>query len=376
MFYENYNNMKTTKLSALLYIVILCFISVSCDDSIEDTKSSEKILPGKFTVDIPKSISNNPSNGRIADSHGLGGNEIYEAMGLFINIGEESAKIIEAIIGGIAGLGIDRALILTYQSDDDGRTKNLEVVENPTFEGTQYEFEMTITDADSEGNDDGGIAMQIFWNRNPVKGVALLKPFNIDRAKEVDAGDAIFRIDYDESGEEGYDAFMIVSLANLPLPNPKDDPFAIDNLKMFVGRKGDNVDVYGNSNHPNATLFTDDAGLNWAFVASGAESADIGVAEVGLPPSNLDETSRSVILGDYSIKQVFTDQIFEIFPEITQTLIDEYLVDTDPPGFFDSNGFVQGGTSPGAEYDVLVDRIQNLTPYNPNDISNLEIDFN
>jgi len=51
------------------------------------------------------------------------------------------------------------------------------------------------------------------------------------------------------------------------------------------------------------------------------------------------------------------------------------LVNTEALGFFGVDGFIQGGDSPGTEYDPLVDRIQDLTPFNPNDINNLEVSF-
>ena len=54
--------------------------------------------------------------------------------------------------------------------------KNLVVVEAPEFEGRTWEYGLTITDAESEGNEDGGKAMQIFWNSDPRKGLPLSSP--------------------------------------------------------------------------------------------------------------------------------------------------------------------------------------------------------
>jgi hypothetical protein len=378
MSYKNYRIMKLSKLNFALITMTLLFVSISCDDNIEQPANTENIIPEKFTVGVPTALISTASNGRTSRRTADGdvnGNEIYEALGAFIHIGEESAKIVEAIMGGISSLGITGPITFSYESDDDERVKNMIVIENSLFEGVQYEFELTITDADSEGNADGGKAMQIFWNRSPVKGVAILKPFNIDRKKDINSADAIYRIDYSEAGEFDYDSHMIVSIAELTLTNPLEDPYSVDNLKMFVGKKGDFIDVYGNSNHPNAAFFTPDAGFSWSFVASGVENSDIGVAEVGLPLNTLDETHRSVLLEDYAIKKVFTDQINIAFPDLEQNLIDLYLFNTEAPGFFDGNGFVQGGTSPGTEYDPLVSRIQDLTPFNPSDIRTLEVNF-
>jgi hypothetical protein len=136
------------------------------------------------------------------------------------------------------------------------------------------------------------------------------------------------------------------------------------------------VDVYGNSNHPNAVLFTGTPGLDWAFIASGNDSQNIGVAEVGLPPNSLDETDRTVLLKDYSIKHVFTNGILAVWPGLDQASLDAYLANTAAPGYFnDTVGFVSGGASPGAQYDGLVLRLDNLSPYNPKDISELNISF-
>ncbi len=373
--------MKTLKSIPLKFALAIAITALifACDIN-PNNEVQPEILPESFAVDIPNSISNDAVaggrfiNGRVADDT-LNGNEIYEQLGLFIAIGEGASDLVESIIFGIRVHNINRPITLTYISDDDNRAKNLVVIESSEFEGKTYDYELTITDADSEQNVDGGKAMQVFWNTSPVEGIAILKPFNIDRVHDADAGEGIFRIDYSENSEFGYDAHMIVSISNLTLEDPNVDPFSMRTIRMFAGKSGDVVDVYGNSSHPNAKLFTDDTGFNWAFVASGSEESGLGVAEVGLPPSNLDSNDRAVLLEDNSVKSVFTAAINEAFPNFPQWIIDAYLVNTEAPGFFDNDGFIQGGTSPGSEWDELVSRIQDLTPYNPLETSNLEIMF-
>ncbi len=370
------NTMKKINFLTLIVLVTLLLFAASCDDSIDTPSPGASILPERFSVDVPQSIANPDAlSGRTAGrtEDDLNGNEIYELLSLFIHVGEESGKLAEAIIGGIS-VHVDQAFFLSYQSDDDGRVKNLTVVEGASYEGVDYEFSLTITDAESEDNADGGKAMQVFWDNTLIKGVAIIKPYNVDRIKEVSAGDAIYRIEYSEDSEN-YDAQMIVTIDNLPLANPLDDPYSISTLKMFVGRSGEVVDVFGNSHHPNAAFFTDTKGFNWAFVASGIHDGNIGVAEVGLPPGNLDSNDRTILLVEHSLKNVFTDQILTAFPDIDQSLIDQYLHNTEAPGYFNSNGFIQGGTSPDAIFDPLVDRIGDLVPYNPADIAALEIVF-
>ncbi|UCG26649.1 MAG: hypothetical protein JSV24_06615 [Bacteroidales bacterium] len=360
----------------VLTILFSAILFTGCEKDPDPSQDETSILPESFKVDIPDAISRESivkKSAPLVDT--LQGNEIYEHLSNFIAIGEGAADIVQEIIFAIAVYGINKPMYFPFEGDDDGRIKNLEVVENSSFDGASWEFQLTITDAESESNADGGKAIQVFWNRNPVKGIAVLKPYNIDRTHHLNAADAIFRIDYSEAGERGYDAHMIVYIAGLPLANPLVDPFSMSALKMFAGKKGDVIDVYGNSNHPNARFFTDNSGFNWAFVASGDEILDIGVAEVGLPPSSLDEPSRNVLLDYYSIENVFSRQIYEWWPTIDPATVAAYLYNTAAPGYFDSKGFVQGGTSPGAEYDDIEGRLPGLSPYNPKEISNLSISF-
>ena len=356
-------------------ILGLFFFFSSCEKDEDIPKQDESILPASFMVDIPNAISQSQSTQKSATVDTLRGNQIYKHLTTFIHVGEGAAEVVEDIMTAIAVHKINKPMSFSYESNDDHRVKNLEVVANSSFDGSTWEFQLTITDADSEQNADGGKAIQIFWNRNPVDGIAILKPYNIDREHDGDAGDAMFRIDYSETGDRGYDAHMLVWIAGLPLDNALDNPYSMSTLKMFAGKKGDIIDVYGNSDHPNAIFFAGNSGFNWAFVASGMKDLDIGVAEVGLPPSNLDEPSRSVLLEYYSIKNVFTREIYDVWPYIDSTAVAAYLYNTDAPGYFDNYGFVSGGTSPGSEYDEIESRLPNMSPYNPKEISNLAIVF-
>jgi len=369
---------KLSKLPYIALAILIVSLPLSCSDDSDEAPSpidsSENVIPEEFSVDVPRSltIGTNP-NGRAANDD-LSGGSIYEALGLFIKLGEESAEVTEAIILGIRTLDITGATEGTYLSADDERNKRFQTIEGATYQGTDYEFQLLITDIEDEGNDDGGKAMQIFWNTNPVEGVAILKPYNIDRSEATDSPEAIYKIEYQSQSDMGYDAHMIVSISGLTV-DAEVDPYGVDNLKMFVGRTGETVDIYGNSNHPGAQFITEDAGFNWAFVASGSDEKDRGVAEVGLPPSSLNSSSREVILEDYSLRSVFSAQILEAFPLAGQEIIDQYLDNTFPPGFFDETGFVQGGESPGEEWDEFQAGIADLTPFNPSSISSQEISF-
>jgi hypothetical protein len=373
--------MKTKVIFSLLALGVFSLIFTSCENN-EAVEPQSGLLPAKFSVDIPSSLSNANSitngraSGRIKEDT-LRGNDIYLHLNTFIAVGEGAAQLVEDFMEGIRKHKIDRIQTLTYTSEDDNRTKNVVVLADATFEDQVWDYQLTVTDADSENEADGGKALQIFWNKSTlIKGIAIVKPYNCNRLENNNAADATFRIDYSEGSNSGYDAQMEVSISGLPLESPLVNPFSVNTLKMFVGKKGDVVDVLGNTNHPNAILFSGNAGFNWAFVASGNEVKDIAVAEVGLPPSDLDESGREVLLTEYSVKNVLTAEVTQTWPGIDQGLLDAYLVNTAAPGYFDNrNGFLAGGTSPGADWDVLANRLGALSPYNPKGISNLLITF-
>lgn len=378
-------NLKSISLRSTILAVLFTLAIVSCETTPEVTPQTD-ILPDHFGVDIPTSLSNNnlpggrvssgrtATNGRVAENY-IAGGEIYEHLGVFIHVGESAAEIVEDIINDIRIYQINQPMSFSFESDEDNRMKNVEVVQEVEFDGEAYEYRLTITDAESETNVDGGKGLQIFWNPAPIKGVALIKPFNIDRLHDADAGEATFRIDYNSQGDANYDATMMVSIAHLPLEEPEIDVYSMRGLKMFVGKKNSKIDVFGNSDHPNAQFFTEASGFNWAFVASADELSNLGAAEVGLPQRLLDETSRAVLLEENSIKNVFTNQITEVWPGIDQELLDEYLHNTEGPGYFNADGFVGGGEAPSEEWNALDLRIQALSPYNPITIAELTVDF-
>ncbi len=361
---------------SIFFLLSIAFIGCKQNNLTDET---DDILPVTFKVDIPSSISNNAVVNKSAKDDVMQGNEIYQHLNNFIKIGEGSAELTEMIMSEIRKYHLNHAMIFSFTSDEDGRVKNVEVIENSEFEGALWQYQLNISDAESVPNTDQGFAMQIFWNRSPIKGISILKPYNINRTENENNPNSMFRIDYSEAGENGYDAQMTVSVAGLPLP--VNEPYSVSTLKMFVGRTGELVVIKGNTNHPNATLFTtDEVGFNWAFVAAGDDAENLGTAEVGLPPSTLNSNDRNVILKDYSIKNVFTNRINAWFFQQwgvtpTQTQLDEYLFNTQAPGFFNADGFVIAGNSPTAAYEPLLTAMNALNPYNPSEISNLILNF-
>jgi hypothetical protein len=363
--------MKTINVKTLLAGLLLNILFFSFQSCKKEITADTNIMPESFSVEIPGAMTQAYSSQKMksASDDTLNGGDVYAHLGNFINLGKGSADIVQAIISAIHAYNLSQPASFSYVSDEDYRSKNVVIIENSDFEGESWAYQMTITDALSESSADSGNALQIFWNKNPVKGIAILKPYNINRSGSALYPDAMFRIDYSEAGEYGYDKHMIVSIAGLPLADPLVDPYSVNSLKMFVGKSGDIVDMRGNSNHPNAIFFTSQTGFDWAFTASGNLTDDVGVAEVGLPPYNLDEISRTVLLEDYSIKNVFEQQIYAYWPSIDSTSVNSFLYNTEAPGYFDQDGFVQGGLAPSSQYAILESRIKNLSPYNPKDIA-------
>jgi hypothetical protein len=382
--------MKTLK-NILAFGLILSSLFFQSCKKIDLQKSTQDtgILPARFKVEIPASLSNNlqatkstkSANSELqSQSDSLKGGEIYGMLNIFIAVGEGAADIVEHVIASIVIYHIDKPMTMSFQSDEDQRVKNLVVVENAEFESRVWQYELTISDALSTNLADSGKGIQIFWNTNPIEGIAILKPYNINREENSKAVDAMYRIVYSESPADQYETTMSVEIANLPMPDASIEPYAIKGMKMFVGKNGNNIDVYGNSDHPNARFYTDRTGFSWSFVASGFSTENIGVAEVGLPPSTLDTSDRNVILKDYSIKNVLTTEINQWFldkfgfrPDSTD--LAGYLKNADAPGFFADHGFIQGGIAPNTDYYPLVERINQLSPYNPRSIDELKIEF-
>lgn len=373
---------KNFALGLLLAAGVLGFTSCNKNDVVTP-QDDQTILPTQFGVDIPDAISYSQSSLK-SDDETMNGRDIYEPLGYFIKIGEGGAQIVQGIITHIAYYKIDKPMSLIYVSDEDGRDKRLVVTENAEYDGKSWQYELTITDVENEQNEDGGKALQLFWNKKPTEGIALLKPANCNIQDTSSMRTAMFRIDYSEANKNGYTNEMTVYIADLPLSNPLVDPFSCNAIKMWAGKDGSYIDVRGNSNHPNARFFEAEKqqGFNWAFVASSHETENIACVEVALPPSNLQKQNRADIMNEYSIRNVFEREIFRVWPELETTtdsaslaLLDNYFTDAEAPGYFNQQGFVKGGSLPSAEYQTVTNRIQTLAPFEPYSVSTQSLHF-
>ncbi|MBN1339815.1 MAG: hypothetical protein JXA03_10860 [Bacteroidales bacterium] len=357
-----------------LFLIPMFFQACQKDETVPVNQESS-ILPETFSVEIPASISS-PSMYKSTTGDTLQGNDIYAHLRNFIHIGEDAAGITGKIIQMISKYNLSQPMSFSFTGDDDGRTKSVVIIENSEYEGHTWQYQMTVTDAgDGSLPSFGPTAMQIFWDKNPVKGIAIISPYNIDRTTHISFMETMYRVDYSGAGEGGYEQQMTVYISGLPLEGPLDNPFSVSNLKMFAGEKGGTVSVYGNSEHPNAKFFTNAVGFDWAFAAAGEQQADIGVAEVGLPSNTLNASDRYTLLVENSIRNVFTEQIYTLWPWIDSLSVQSYLYNSEAPGFFGTQGFIQGGNPPDERYDKLISIIEGLVPYNPLSVHEMALAF-
>ncbi len=380
--------MKSTNLKLLMLFVAAILLFSNCKKNKEDEEANLKtnVVPTTFKVDIPDAISRSGSL-KTTNNDTLQGNDIYQMLTLFIAVGEGASDVVQNLMIAIAQYNISEPMIYPY-SGDDGRGKKITVENNTSYEGKAWEYQMTVIDVASETESDGGKALQVFWNKKTgVIGIAILKPYNINRtADNLLYPNTMYRIDYSEL-EPGYDATMTVMIDGFPIPNPgantADSIYSISELKMWAGKKGDIVEVKGNTNHPRAKLFTATQGFNWAFVAASNKTANIGIAEVGLPPSNNTATDRATLLETFSLRKVFHDGVVAAWPNadsvILNSYLNSYLKNTQAPGFFNNTGFVTAGTAPtgsyASDYNSLKSIISNFAPYSPAEIKNIVISF-
>lgn len=372
------NVMDKLSIFKIIIFILFSLLFFGCDRNDEPEPAISNILPINFSVNIPDALSRDASMMKSAsETDTLPGDLMYRYLTNFISVGEAGAELTEDILDVVSNYQIDKPMILSYESDDDKKVKNLVVIENSEFDGVTWEFQMTITDADSEMDVDGGIGMQFFWNQDPVKGIALIKPANLDRINNKHKENVMYRIDYSEEGEFDYDAYMIVTADSLPMLPASAKNYAMKTMKMFVGKKGEIIDLYGNSVNPDAFFYTKDVGIgyNWAFVASANDIEDIGVIEVGLPKNDLDETSRAVLLDTNAMRKVLTEALYISKPNMPPDVVNAKLANTEAPGYFDSYGFVAAGERPDEKYAEIEVRLSDLCPYNPVEIRDLNIYF-
>jgi hypothetical protein len=337
-----------------------------CSKDSSTNPEEQSILPPSFNVDIPDAISYEAGLQKTLQDTVTGG-LVYGNIGLYIHIGDASAELVNDIIAKIKKYDINQAMEITYTSEDDSRVKKLVVKENVAAAGATWQYEMRITDGDSL------LAFQLLWNTNPVKGIAVLYPKYMNKSESSFISGMMYKVEYNEA-DNYYDKTMTVSISGLPVVGT----FGLNNLKMFVGKKGSLFDIYGNSNHPYMVLFdnTYQGGRNYAFRARAESILNIGLAELALPPSTVRTTEG--MFADYSVYKVFKDEINKVMPGLDSNLVNYYLANTKAPAYFvKGEGFVSAGAPPAnvAGFTESFINISSLIPYIPYDIKTLKVEF-
>ena len=140
--------MKNQVSFILSLAIAFTLLFTACEKEDPIMPDSGSILPDKFSVEIPAGLSQQSSLKKSTEEvDTLNGNVIYRHLRTFIRSGEMGAEIVEGIIRHIVVFNINEPVSLSYESDEDGRTKNLEVIENSYYDGVKWEFQLSITDA-------------------------------------------------------------------------------------------------------------------------------------------------------------------------------------------------------------------------------------
>ena len=146
--------MKTKNFFSVIMTIVALLSFSSCENPLFDQQDKKySILPENFKIDIPNSLSNNnlkSTSFKSTEIDTVNGNCIYWYLNAFIAVGEGAADIVQAIIWHISAYKIENVISLSYTSNDDNRIKNLDVISDVEFEGRQWQYQLTITDAESE----------------------------------------------------------------------------------------------------------------------------------------------------------------------------------------------------------------------------------
>lgn len=375
------NLFKNFSKAAVLLVILIFAASCNKEKEKEPQPTSGNVMPSKMSINVPNSISSSTKGtGRLNSAHcapsdTIKGCEIYELLRVFIEIGNNSGKIVDFLMTAISQNNINKAMTFQLTGDKDGRTKDYVVVENPVDSTNKtWEFKLEVKDSTN-------IALQVWWNRNPVEGLVILNLYHIDRVDNPDVINLMYQIEYSENKAiTGYDGRMIVTLTGFP-SDPVDKWF-VNNFKMGVGINGSIVDVWGNSNHPNA-VFIDTIkapGRNYAFVAHGDTARDIGVAELAIVPSTV--TTNDTILTGFALYDVLFEELETVWGPFTSTdsaNVAGFLQEAKAPGYFmDTRGFVSAGNCPtpcDPGFTTSFIDLSGLTPFIPNDVANQTISW-
>lgn len=357
---------KTVQL--LIIVIAAGVLFVSCEK-----KKSANIVPDKFSVGISNAISS-PDLAKKAlflepEQDLLTGETLYRQLRNLVYIGEMSAEMIDATIRTIRRFNIDKPMSLFFESELDNRVKDVEVKENVQLKDATWDYAMYV-------KDDENMALQVFWNIEPVKGLAIMNIGVLNQTAVINRN-AYVMIEYSED-DAFYDRYMMVHITNM-------DSLTINfmnKMKLFAGQKGDVVYIRGNSNHPSAVIIdaANTEGKSWAFVAKNNVIRDVATAKVALPPP-MEEVSTN-LWENYSMEKVLEEEVRVVFGQLQPTELEALVTlvtrNAKTPAFFNSNGFVAAGADKRPADIGFSDELVNLDdlmPFPPIEVKNLQIVF-
>ena len=368
MFSErNCKEMKNIKvITVIITLSAIVFSGCNKDESGDS-------LPDNITVGIsdaisfPASISNKSAYLGVDP---LTGEDIYMHLRNIIYIGELSADLVQDMMISLKKHNINYATAFSYESIYDGKNKNVVVKENVSINDTTWNYCLTVSDEEL------GIALQLFWNTNPLEVIAILQPRTFDFSTTRNPN-AMIKIEYSENDPD-YDKTMIVSVTKLDSTSRQ----YMSNLKFFAGKNGDIISLYGNSTHPYMALLNKNHnnGRAFCFQARNDVSNDIAIARIALP--TILQTDMTNIWVDFSVDQVLSDEIDIVYPNVDPSILTNikniFLANATGPAYFTGEqGFVSNaGNIPdddGFTQDFM--NMTGLTPWAPSLINQLTITF-
>lgn len=336
-------------------------------------KESGDSLPDNITIGISDAISFPASSSHKSAYLGvdpLTGKDIYMLLRNFIYLGELSADLVQDMMISLKRHNINYATSFSYESNYDGKNKNVVVKENVYINDTTWDYCLTVSDEEL------GTAFQFFWNTNPLEVIAILQPRAFDFSTTRNPN-AMIKIEYSENDPD-YDKIMIVSVTKMDSTSRQ----YMSTFKFFAGKNGDIISLFGNSIHPYMALLNKNHinGRSFCFQARNDVINDIAIARIALP--TILQTDMTNIWVDFSVDQVLSDEIDIFYPNVdpsTLTDIKEiFLTNAIGPAYFTGEqGFVSNaGNVPddeGFTQDFM--NMTGLTPWAPFVINQMTITF-
>ncbi len=152
-----------TILTLITPLIILC----SCINKEDILGPSESAVPATFNVNISNSLSPDQSSaarkGLRAEETTLNGGLVYQGIRGYIALGEFSGKVVTEIMKVAHAVFVYNVKNFIFTDSNDGRIKRISLTANASYDGTSYQYKLTMIDSLS-----GKTAMEVFWNNNPV----------------------------------------------------------------------------------------------------------------------------------------------------------------------------------------------------------------